>query len=143
MGYNSKVTIVTTIGGFTAMKLDVAATIASKNADYNLMEHMGYCKFNRKEGYVRFGWNWLKWYENDYPEVTAIMSALEKLNEADIPYIYCRIGEDETDIDLNQMDPEGILPTTYTETTTDFVVDASEDEEVDMDKADLSFGSAD
>ncbi|HLO11139.1 MAG TPA: hypothetical protein VK190_02660 [Pseudoneobacillus sp.] len=127
MGYRSEVNIITTLEGLTAIKLFVAGM----KVDYNLMEHTSYIRYNKEKNYVRFGWYSLKWYSG-YDEVKAVTKALNGLLEAEIPYIFCRIGENSEDIEYDNMDSDGVLPESYTETETTFIVNYNEDKEIDL-----------
>ena len=54
---------------------------------------------------VMFGWNDVKWYEG-YPEVDAVMSAIETLASEGYPFEYLRIGEEFDDIETREHNPE-------------------------------------
>ena len=76
-----------------------------------------------------FGWNWVKWYENSYPAVDAVMSGLEHLREKDLSFRYSRIGENyddyETDYHESEKEEEQDFeyPSMLREFDDDYVID--------------------
>lgn len=107
MGYRSEVRIVTTEKGFQLLKNYVQNYIKDKGEEgFDLISELD-INYKSKDGNIRyFGWNWVKWYEGDYPEVDAIMSGLDQLEEEDISYRYARQGENTGDIDEQFYDSE-------------------------------------
>ena len=79
MGYKSDVRIITSKDGFEILKEFVKKYLKEHNEDYNLLEKCD-IKQEGKEQYY-FGWNYIKWYENDYKDVDAIMEGLNYLGE--------------------------------------------------------------
>ena len=102
MGYRSDVRIVTSKNGFEKLKEFVENYLKEKNEDYNLLKECDIKKEGNNQCY--FGWNWIKWYENDYAEIDAIMEGLNHLGEEEYSYRYMRIGEDREDYDEQYYD---------------------------------------
>ena len=102
MGYRSDVRIVTSKNGFEKLKKFVENYLKEKNEDYNLLKECDIKKEGSNQCY--FGWNWIKWYENDYAEIDAIMEGLNHLGEEEYSYRYMRIGEDREDYDEQYYD---------------------------------------
>lgn len=103
MGYRSDVRILTSKKGFAELNKFVNNYLKDKN-DYNLMENIQYKVENDYSCY--FGWNWVKWYENSYDSVTAIMDGLNHLKENEYSYRYARIGESYDDYDEHYYESE-------------------------------------
>lgn len=107
MGYRSDIRIVTSKDGFKKLKEFVIKYLEEKKLDtkeYNLLDSMD-VKAEGKEQ-VYFGWNWMKWYEGDYPEVDSIMEGINHLGEKEYSYRYMRIGESYDDIEEQSYDGE-------------------------------------
>lgn len=103
MGYRSDVRILTSKKGFAELNKYVNNYLKDKN-EYNLMENIQYKKEN--DFCCCFGWNWVKWYENSYDSVTAIMDGLDHLKENEYSYRYARIGENYDDYDEHYYESE-------------------------------------
>lgn len=105
MGYRSEVRIITTKEGYEKLKLYVKEYIENKvkpEERYNLLEN---CDIEEKDDKMCYlGWNYIKWYDNCFPEVDAIEDGLNKLEEDDISYRFARIGEDYDDIEEKNYD---------------------------------------
>lgn len=107
MGYRSDIRIVTTKDGFEKLKEFVKKYLEEKKLDikeYNLLEELDTKADGKEQCY--FGWNGLKWYEGDYPEVDAIMNGINYLGENEYSYRYMRIGESYDDIEEQSYDGE-------------------------------------
>ena len=52
-----------------------------------------YHDFDEEKGCVAFGWDSIKW-NNLFCDVANVIEALGELDEQEIPYEFCRIGED-------------------------------------------------
>lgn len=120
MGYNSKIRIVTTKGGFD--KLYQHSKEKLKDSYHkNLLDSLDIKRISSEdENVLLFGWDWLKWYE-EFDSVKAIMEGLKLLEDEDIPYHYIRIGESEGDVEEILHDAEDTLP--WLSTAIDFVYD--------------------
>lgn len=103
MGYRSDVRILTSKKGFAELNKYVNNYLKDKN-EYNLMENIQFKIENDYSCY--FGWNWVKWYENSYDSVTAIMDGLDHLKENKYSYRYARIGENYDDYDEHYYESE-------------------------------------
>ena len=99
MGYGSDVRIVTTKKGykFLCEKID-----EYEKAHPDVVKLVGtditqdyYEEFGDD---VVFGWDYVEW-SSLYPEVTAFEDALGMLDKEEIPYEFCRVGEDYDDIE--------------------------------------------
>ena len=101
MSYYSTVRIVTTIDGFTTMQQEVISFLQQHCCpmELNLLQptHMDY--FNKDQYGVYFGWDSIRWYDQFYPEIMAIVYALEQLEKSGIEYQFLRIGENYNDIE--------------------------------------------
>lgn len=107
MGYRSDIRIVTSKDGFEKLKEFVIKYLEEKKLDtkeYNLLDSMDVMAEGK--GQVYFGWNYLKWYEGDYPEVDSIMDGINHLGENEYSYRYMRIGESYEDIEEQSYDGE-------------------------------------
>lgn len=128
MGYRSDVRIITSKKGFKELNKYVKNYLSkSKESDYNLMDDLYFKVENKYSCY--FGWNWVKWYENSYPSVDAVMSGLQHLREKDLSFRYSRIGEDyddyESDYHESEKEEEQDLdyPSMLREFDDDYVID--------------------
>lgn len=97
MGYRSDIRIVTSKEGFEKLKEFVENYLKENQEDSNLLDECDVKEEGKNQCY--FGWNCVKWYENDYPDVDAIMEGLQYLQENNYSYRYMRIGEDREDYD--------------------------------------------
>lgn len=128
MGYRSDVRIITSKKGFKELNNYVKDYLSKiDESNYNLMEDLKFKVENKYSCY--FGWNWVKWYENSYPSVDAIMSGLEHLREKDLSFRYSRIGENyddyETDYHESEKEEEQDFeyPSILREFDDDYVID--------------------
>lgn len=99
MGYRSDVRIVTSKNGFEELKKFVENYLKEHESDENENLLNGCDVKSEGKGQCYFGWNYVKWYENDYTDVDAIMEGLKHLEEQNYSYRYMRIGEDREDYD--------------------------------------------
>lgn len=104
MGYRSDIRIITSKDGFEKLKEFVKEYLKEHNEDYNLLEECDIKQEGKKQYYL--GWNYVKWYENDYTNVDAIMEGLNHLGENEYSYRYMRIGESYDDIEEQSYDGE-------------------------------------
>ena len=102
MGYRSDVRIVTSKEGYEKLNEFVQKFLKERNIDYNFLDECDIKKEKNNQCY--FGWNYVKWYEDDYDEVIAIMKGLDYLNDNDYSYRYSRIGESYDDYDEQYFD---------------------------------------
>jgi len=98
MGYRSDVRIITTKKGYEELKkyADEYKKKFDKNND-NLLDEC--ILFNETKSLKYFGWDNIKWYEDDYVEVDAIMKGLNHLRDNDYSYRYSRFGEEYDDFE--------------------------------------------
>lgn len=104
MGYRSDIRIITSKDGFEKLKEFIKEYLKDNKEDYNLLEECDIKEEGKEQCY--FGWNYVKWYEHDYPEVIAIMEGLNHLGENEYSYRYMRIGESYDDIEEQSYDGE-------------------------------------
>ena len=104
MGYRSDIRIITSKDGFETLKEFIKGYLKDNKEDYNLLEECDIKEEGKEQCY--FGWNYVKWYEHDYPEVIAIMEGLNHLGENEYSYRYMRIGESYDDIEEQSYDGE-------------------------------------
>ncbi len=128
MGYRSDVRIITSKKGFKELNKYVKNYLSKTDeSNYNLMDDLKFKVENEYSCY--FGWNWVKWYENSYPSVDAVMSGLEHLREKDLSFRYSRIGENyddyETDYHESEKEEEQDFeyPSMLREFDDDYVID--------------------
>ena len=95
MGYRSDIRIITSKDGFERLKEFIKEYLKDNKEDYNLLEECDIKEEGKEQCY--FGWNYVKWYEHDYPEVIAIMEGLNHLGENEYSYRYMIIGESYDD----------------------------------------------
>jgi len=100
MGYRSNIRIITSKDGYERLK----EFVKDNNKDFNLLEECDIKQKGKMQCY--FGWNYVKWYEDVYPEVIAIMDGLNNLEENEYSYRYMRIGESYDDIEERFYDGE-------------------------------------
>ena len=98
MGYKSDVRIITTKKGYEVLKkyTDEYLQIKEKKQD-NLLNDCSV--YNETKALKYFGWDDIKWYEDDRSVVSAIMEGLNHLKNNDFSYRYSRYGEDYDDYD--------------------------------------------
>ena len=96
MGYRSDVRIVTSKKGFKELTKFVNDYMKDKN-EYNLLDNIQHKTDNKYSCY--FGWDYVKWYQESYDGVIAIMKGLEHLKDNNYSYRYSRIGENYDDYD--------------------------------------------
>lgn len=96
MGYRSDVRIITSKEGYEKLNEFVEQYLKDTEAD-NLLKDCDIENIGKEQCY--FGWNNVKWYENDFKDVDAIMEGLNHLGENEYSYRYMRIGESYEDID--------------------------------------------
>ena len=104
MGYRSDIRIITSEKGFEELKKFVTKYLKEHNEDYTLLENCDIKQEGKKQCY--FGWNYVKWYENDYEDVDAIMEGLQHLSDKEYSYRYMRIGEEYDDVEEQYCDGE-------------------------------------
>lgn len=105
MGYRSDVRIITGVEGFKKLQEFVENYLKERKLDvkeYNLLNSLDIESKGKEQIY--FGWNYVKWYEGDYPDVDAIMDGLDYLEDNDYSIRYMRIGEDREDYDDRYFD---------------------------------------
>jgi hypothetical protein len=139
MGYCSDVRIATTKEGYDKLK-ELVEAITAKRAlaegyAYNLLESTDEKKYNPKADYVIFGWDYIKWYEDNDPDVNAVITALKKVSEK-YPVRFIRVGEEPGDIEDWDTDPQYVLPGLYTATYID-TAGRDEGEEINLDTEDF------
>ena len=103
MGYRSDVRIVTSKKGFKELTKFVNDYMKDKN-EYNLLDNIQHKTDNKYSCY--FGWDYVKWYQESYDGVIAIMKGLEHLKDNNYSYRYSRIGEDYDDYDDDEEDDD-------------------------------------
>ena len=81
--------------------------IGKQQTAINLTRYLENCDI-KQEGKKQcyFGWNYVKWYENDYEDVDAIMEGLQHLSDKEYSYRYMRIGEEYDDVEEQYCDGE-------------------------------------
>lgn len=100
MGYRSDVRIATSREGYERICRRVDELSAGRNT-YPLIGTKRIPEFYEEQGgSVAFGWDWIKWYEGMYVDVTNVMTALAEIEEACLPYEFCRVGEEYDDIEF-------------------------------------------
>lgn len=104
MGYRSDVRIITSKEGFEKLKEFVAEYLKEHNEDYNLLEECDIKKEGKNQCYL--GWDSIKWYEDSFDDVDAIMNGLRSLSENEYSFRYMRIGENYDDIEEECFDGE-------------------------------------
>ena len=100
MGYRSDVRIATTREGYNRICKRVDKLSEGRDG-YPLIGMKRKPEFVEKEGdSVVFGWDWIKWYEGMYADVTNVMTALAEIEADGLPYEFCRVGEEYNDIEF-------------------------------------------
>ncbi len=103
MGYRSEIRIITSKEGYEKLNEFVEQYLKDTEEDNLLKE----CDIkNIGKGQCYFGWNDVKWYENDFKDVDAIMEGLNYLGENEYSYRYMRMGENYEDIEEQFYDGE-------------------------------------
>lgn len=100
MGYRSDVGIICGVNAAKRLEEVFAQYDLYPDATYTGMSWDG----NEQKMFV---FNYVKWYEDSYDDVDAVMDALRELDDIDdadfsYSYKYIRLGEDDTDIDVRQ-----------------------------------------
>ena len=100
MSYYSTVRMVTTIDGYTMMQQQITQFLEQHCCPQELnilqKEHMDY--YQQDDHGIYFGWDSIRWYDQFYPEIMAIVFAIEYLEKNEIEYQFLRIGENYSDI---------------------------------------------
>ena len=100
MGYRSEVKIVTTREGYDQM----CERVDTLSEGLGTSPLMGSCRkpdfFEESDGCVVFGWDYIKWYEGLFADVSNVADALSEIDECGLPYEFCRIGESWDDIEF-------------------------------------------
>ncbi len=100
MGYRSEVRIATTREGYDLM-CDRVDFISEGLDGYPLMSSERQPDFfDEEDGCVVFGWDDIKWYVGLLCDVSNVVEALGELDEQEIPYEFCRIGEGWDDVEF-------------------------------------------
>lgn len=100
MGYRSDVRIATTREGYNRICKRVDKLSEGRDG-YPLIGMKRKPEFVEKGGdSVVFGWDWIKWYEGMYVDVTNVMTALAEIEADGLPYEFCRVGEEYDDIEF-------------------------------------------
>ena len=100
MGYRSEVKIVTTHEGYEHLCKRIDEMGANSETEQLLGTEIEPEYREDIDDCVVFGWDWIKWYDGDFEEVTNVSKALRELDDAKIPYQFCRIGENWDDIEF-------------------------------------------
>lgn len=123
MGYRSDVQIMITKKGFDKLKDYVKEFLEEKKAEgkitnteeANLLSDLDI--YEEHDDYILFGWSSVKWDDLFHTDVMAVMHGLDKLEEAGLVYKFIRLGEETTDIELQEYDNDCTLPYFYVERT--------------------------
>lgn len=101
MGYRSEVRITTTREGYDRM-CEFVDGLSEGRECYPLMGTKRQPEFfDEEHESVVFGWDSIKWYEGLFADIDNVVKALGELEESDIPYEFCRIGESWDDIEFH------------------------------------------
>jgi hypothetical protein len=134
MGYCSDIRIAMTKEGYDKLnEIVTAITVERALAEgyaYNLLESTDEKKYNPKANYVIFGWDCIKWYEDDDPDINAFVTALKEIS-GEYPVRFIRVGEEPGDIEEWDTDPQYELPGLYTATYID-IAGRDEEKEIDL-----------
>lgn len=103
MGYRSEIRIITSKEGYEKLNEFVEQYLKDTEED-NLLKECDIKNIGKEQCY--FGWNDIKWRENDFKDVDAIMEGLNHLGENEYSYRYMRIGENYEDIEEQFYDGE-------------------------------------
>ena len=86
MGYRSEVKIATTREGYDQM----CERVDALSEDSGTSPLMGSCRkpdfFEESDGCVVFGWDYIKWYEGLFADVSNVADALSEIDERGFPY---------------------------------------------------------
>lgn len=100
MGYRSDVRIATTREGYDLICERVDGLSEGLDS-YPLIGTKRQPEFfEEQDGSVVFGWDWVKWYDGMYPDITNITTALLEIEGAGVPYEFCRVGEEYDDVEF-------------------------------------------
>lgn len=118
MGYRSDVRISTTKKGYKELRNFVADYLKNHKrqdgTEYpNLLDMVDIQEENSRQVYL--GWNNLKWYDDDFIDVQAIMKGLDYLENHDLSFSYARMGESYGDYDRKFNDGKDIEEGNYLE----------------------------
>lgn len=100
MGYRSDVRIATTHEGYERVCKRVDELSEGRNTYPLIGTKRAPEFFEEEDDSVVFGWDWIKWYDGMYTDVTNVMTALAEIEGAGLPYEFCRIGESWDDIEF-------------------------------------------
>lgn len=103
MGYRSEIRIITSKEGYEKLNEFVEQYLKDTEED-NLLKECDIKNIGKEQCY--FGWNDIKWRENDFKDVDAIMEGLNYLGENEYSYRYMRMGENYDDIEEQFYDGE-------------------------------------
>lgn len=101
MGYRSDVRIVTSRAGFEELRRVVreeAIKYATPDYDYNLI-NTARVMWNYDATQVMLSWDCVKWYEDCYKDVDAVMHGLDYLTQNGFDWRFSRIGEELDDVE--------------------------------------------
>lgn len=100
MSYYSTVRMVTTKYGYDLMVKTIDSYLQQHCCDpsMNLLDpiHLDYYQIE-KDG-IYFGWDNIRWYDQLFPYITAIMEAIELLDTKNLEFQFLRVGESYADI---------------------------------------------
>lgn len=100
MGYRSDVRIATTHEGYERVCKRVDELSEGRNTYPLIGTKRIPVFFEEQDGSVVFGWDWVKWYDGMYADVTNVTTALAEIESAGVPYEFCRVGEEYDDIEF-------------------------------------------
>ena len=96
MGYRSNIRAILRKEDFKKLKEEMANfTYADPNHHCVLFNDDFIKIIDENEEYIKFGWEDLKWYYPEYPEVKAIQDFITECDE----YFFLRVGEEIGDIE--------------------------------------------
>ena len=101
MSYYSTVRMVTTIDGFTKMHDEVKSFLQQHCCpeELNLLHQQYFDYYAKDDNGIYFGWDSIRWYDQFYPEIMAMVHAIEVLESTNIEFQFLRIGENFNDIE--------------------------------------------
>lgn len=117
MGYRSNVRIIVSKKGYEELKkfnIEYLTEVGREQPDkegfavnewvnnVNLLNHLDV--FAENEEFVYFGWDDIKWYDGSlgYPSVNAISDGLDSILQDGYSYRFGIIGEDDTDMEIQE-----------------------------------------
>lgn len=108
MAYRSDIRIITSCKGYNELSKYIEKYLKENKLDesYNLLKKTDINYISNNCHY--FGWNCVKWYENDYKDVIGIMNGLQYLRENEYSYRYSRLGESFEDFEESDYDSEKV-----------------------------------